>query len=282
MDRPFHDWVMQGEGKAQEKACWEVDAIVSGSYDPPRTSSKTSGPCHPRPGSSSSRKGPPHRHRGRQQHLHGRARRGQSVTRFVLQPLKAPTPGPRTTPDQTRTAPRSTSSVQAPLSTLDVSPHPAEAPLPPPPRVPTQSRGGDRVRVPASPHPPTPPLPTHPDGTGLRGNPRACRSHQSPRPHHTHPHPLPHFRPWPHPGTVVAALDLHAALGAAKVGPGRALPQGPGPPAPQEVGEEPPPPAGGGLDATGRMGSHAGQSQGEEGAPLSWRPASVLWGFHRS
>ena len=33
MDRPFHDWVRQREGKAQEKACWEVDAIVSGSYD---------------------------------------------------------------------------------------------------------------------------------------------------------------------------------------------------------------------------------------------------------
>ena len=33
MDRPFHDWVTLREGKGQDKACWEVDAIVSGSYD---------------------------------------------------------------------------------------------------------------------------------------------------------------------------------------------------------------------------------------------------------
>ena len=33
MDRPFHDWVSQSESKGQDKACWEVDAIVSGSYD---------------------------------------------------------------------------------------------------------------------------------------------------------------------------------------------------------------------------------------------------------
>ena len=33
MDRPIHDWVTQQEGKGQDKAWWEVDAIVSGSYD---------------------------------------------------------------------------------------------------------------------------------------------------------------------------------------------------------------------------------------------------------
>ena len=33
MDRPFHDWVAQREEKGQDKAWWEVDAIVSGSYD---------------------------------------------------------------------------------------------------------------------------------------------------------------------------------------------------------------------------------------------------------
>ena len=43
------------------------------------------------------------------------------------------------------------------------------------------------------------------------------------------------------------------------MGPGRALPRGPGRPAPQGVGEELPPPAGGGVDAAGRMGSHAGR-----------------------
>ena len=38
------------------------------------------------------------------------------------------------------------------------------------------------------------------------------------------------------------------------MGPGRALPRGPGPPAPQGVGKELPPPARGGVDAKGRMG----------------------------
>ena len=33
MDRPSHDWVTQRERKGQDKAWWEVDAIVSGSYD---------------------------------------------------------------------------------------------------------------------------------------------------------------------------------------------------------------------------------------------------------
>ena len=33
MDCPLDDWVAQREGKGQYKAWWEVDAIVSGSYD---------------------------------------------------------------------------------------------------------------------------------------------------------------------------------------------------------------------------------------------------------
>ena len=33
MDQPFHDWGKQREGKGQDKAWWEVDSIVSGSYD---------------------------------------------------------------------------------------------------------------------------------------------------------------------------------------------------------------------------------------------------------
>ena len=33
MDRPFHNWVSPREGKGQEKAWWEVDAITSGFYD---------------------------------------------------------------------------------------------------------------------------------------------------------------------------------------------------------------------------------------------------------
>ena len=33
MDRPFHNWVTQREGKGQDKAWWELDAIVSGSCD---------------------------------------------------------------------------------------------------------------------------------------------------------------------------------------------------------------------------------------------------------
>ena len=33
MDQPFHDWGNQREGGGQDKAWWEVDSIVSGSYD---------------------------------------------------------------------------------------------------------------------------------------------------------------------------------------------------------------------------------------------------------
>ena len=33
MDQPFHDWGSQREGKGQDEAWWEVDSIVSGSYD---------------------------------------------------------------------------------------------------------------------------------------------------------------------------------------------------------------------------------------------------------
>ena len=33
MDQPFHDWGSQREEKGQDKAWWEVDSIVSGSYD---------------------------------------------------------------------------------------------------------------------------------------------------------------------------------------------------------------------------------------------------------
>ena len=33
MDQPFHDWGSQREGKGQNRAWWEVDSIVSGSYD---------------------------------------------------------------------------------------------------------------------------------------------------------------------------------------------------------------------------------------------------------
>ena len=33
MDRSFHDWVTQQEGKGQEEACWEVHGIVSLFYD---------------------------------------------------------------------------------------------------------------------------------------------------------------------------------------------------------------------------------------------------------
>ena len=33
MDQPFHDWGNQREGKGQDRAWWEVDSIVSGSYE---------------------------------------------------------------------------------------------------------------------------------------------------------------------------------------------------------------------------------------------------------
>ena len=199
--------------------------------------------------------------------LHGGARRSRSATHLVQSPLKACTPVPRTAPDRTRTTPGSASSVPAPLPTLDVSPHTAHAPLPPLPRVPTQPRGRDRAHIPASPHPLAPPLPAYPHGTGLGGIPQARHRHQSPRPRHTHLRSLLRPRPRPRPGTVLSALDPHAALEAAKVGPGRALPQGPCPRAPQGVGGELPPPAGGGTDAAGRMGSHAGRCARPPGSP---------------
>ena len=189
---------------------------------------------------------PPHRHRRRRHHLHSGARRGRSTTHLVPPPLKARTPGPRTAPDQAKTTPGSASSVPAPLPTLDDSPHKAHAPLPPRPRVPALPRGGDCARTTAGPHPRAPPLPAPPHGTGLRGIPQARHRHRSPQPRHTHPRPLLRPRPQACLGTVVAALDPLAGLGAAKVGSGRALPRGPGPSAPQGVGGELPPPAGGG------------------------------------
>ena len=33
MDRPFHGWVIQREGEGHDKVWWEVDAIISGSYE---------------------------------------------------------------------------------------------------------------------------------------------------------------------------------------------------------------------------------------------------------
>ena len=215
-----------------------------------------SAPAVPGPEAAAPNRARPHRHRCRRHHLHSGARRGRSTTHLVPPPLKARTPGPRTAPDQARPTPGSASSVPAPLPTLDDSPHTAHAPLPPPPRVPAQPRGGDRARTPAGPHPRAPPLPVHPHRTGLRGIPQARQRHWSPRPRHTHPRPLVRPRPQARPWTVVAALDPHAALGAAKVGPRRAPPRGPGPSAPQGVCGELPPPAGGGVDAAGRMGSH--------------------------
>ena len=223
-------------------------------------------PRRPRLGGSSTQHSAPHRHRRRRHHLHGGARRNRSTTHLDPPPLKARTPGPRIAPDRTRSTPGSTSSVPAPLPTLDVSPHTAHAPLPPPPRLPTEPRGGDRARIPASQHLPALPLPAQPQGTGLRGIPQARHRYQSPRPDHTHPRPLLRPRPRPRPGTVVAELDPHAALGAAKVGPGRALPRGPGPPAPQG-------PAGRGVDAAGCMGSHAGRCA--PGSPPRWESTSA-------
>ena len=67
----------------------------------------------------------------------------------------------------------------------------------------------------------------------------------------------------------MAPLDSHAALRAAKVGPGRALSREYGPPAPQGVGGELPPPAGRAVDATGRRGSHAGRCAPPPGGSTS-------------
>ena len=100
---------------------------------------------------------------------------------LVLPPLKAHTPGPQNTPDRTESMPGSPSSVPVSLPTLDVSPHTAHAPLPPPPRVPTQPRGGDRAPIPASPHPPAPPRPAHPTAQDSEESPRPVTTTS---PHH--------------------------------------------------------------------------------------------------
>ena len=234
-------------------------------------------PAVPGPKAAAPSAAAPHHHRRHGHHLHGGARRGRSAKHLVPPPLKARTPGPRTTPDQAGTTPGSTSSLPAPLPALDDSPHATHAALPPPPRIPAQPRGGDRTRTPAGPHPRAPPLPTHPHGTGLRGIPQARHRRRSPRPRHTHPRPLLRPRPQARPGTVVAALDPHAALGAAEVGPGRALPRGPSPSAPQGVGGELPPPAGGGVDAAGRMGSHAGRCAPPPRSPPPQPPQDHLY-----
>ena len=117
----------------------------------------TFSPSHPRPGGSSAEHEHPHRYRRHSHHFHGAARRSQSATHPVPPPHKAHTQGPETAPDQARTTPGSASSVPTPLPTLDVSPHTAHAPLPPPRRVPTV-RAHPRVHIrsrPRSPRTPT-------------------------------------------------------------------------------------------------------------------------------
>ena len=227
----------------------------------------TFSPSHPRPGGSSAQHGapppsptppPPPSWRSAL-----RPKRNAPRPATSQSPHHRPTDRPRPGQNDTRvrqqrpcppTNPRCQPTYSAcPATAAAVSPNP--------------TRGGDRARTPASPHPLAPPLPAHPHGTGLRRIPQARYRHQSPRPRHTHPRPLLRQRPRPRPGTVVAALDPHVALGAAKVGPDRALPRGPGPPAPQGVGGELPPPAGGGVDAAGRMGSHAGRCAPPPGSP---------------
>ena len=100
----------------------------------------------------------------------------------------------------TRTAPGSTSSVPAPLPTLDVSPHPAAQHSSTPnlqaETVRIFTRGSTSAQF---------PLPTHPHGTGLRGAPRACHRHKSPRLHLTHPRPPLRPRPGARPWTGVDA-----------------------------------------------------------------------------
>ena len=100
-------------------------------------------------------------------------RRSRGATHLVPPPLKARPPRPGTTPNRTGATPQPTSSVPAPVPTPDVCPHSANAPLPPPSRIPTKLRSGDHARVPTGPRTLTPQLPTHPDSTGLRGLPLA-------------------------------------------------------------------------------------------------------------
>ena len=227
---------------------------------PPRTSSMTSSPSHPRPEGSRAQHGapPPSPTPPRPPSWRSapRPKRGAPRPATSQSPHPRPTDRPRPRQNDARVrqqGPRPPTNPRC-QPTCSTCPTTAAAVSP----KPSRPRGGDRAHTPTSPHPLAPPLPAHLRRTELRGIPRARHRHQSSQPH-THPRPLLRPGPRPRPGTMVAALDPHAALGPAKVGPGRALPRGPGPPAPQGVGGELLPPAGGWVDAAGCMGSHAGR-----------------------
>ena len=125
----------RSQAKAQAKARHHND---SAGPTPQRRPLRHSAPAIPGPEAAAPSTALPHRHPSCRHHLSGGARCRGSATHFVPPPLKARTPSPQATPDRSRTARESTSSVPAPLPTLDLSPRTANAPLPPPARVPTQ------------------------------------------------------------------------------------------------------------------------------------------------
>ena len=183
------------------------------------------------------------------------AKARRTSSRHLSKPAPQARGPPQTSPDQRQGPPAASRPPYQPSMTAHIKRMPCyrrRRESPPNPEAETV-RAHPRVRIRARPH--SPHTPTEQD---YEESPKTRHRHRSPRPRHTHARPLLRPRPRPRLGTVVAALDPHGALGAAKVGPGRAVPRGPGPPAPQGVGGELPPPASGGSDAAGRMGSHAG------------------------
>ena len=146
-------------------------------------------------------------------------------------------------------------------------PHTANAPLPPPPRVPTQPRGGNRTPTPASPHPPASRSPRTPTAQDYEESPRpadASSRRDLMRPTHAHSSAQGHgpaqgqwwrrwtntqlweLRRWAREEPSLEGLVHRPRKGLAE---NRCLQ-----------------PAGG-VDATGCMGSHAGQCAPPPGSP---------------
>ena len=198
--------------------------------NPTRKSSTASGPGDPRPGSSSAKHGaakpsrtppPPPSWRSAPRPRHD-----------APHPATPQSPHARPTdhPSWIKAAPGPTSSVPAPLPTPDVSPHPADAPLPPPPRIPTKLRSGDHV--PMGPHTPNPPPPTAPRQRTTRTPPGPPPPPVPMTPPHT-PTPTPPPKATAPPRDSGGSAGPTHSSGSCESGPGQSPPSGAWPAGPE-------------------------------------------------
>ena len=123
-----------------------------------------------------------------------------------------------------------------------------------------------------SPHLPAPPLPAHPPWQRTTRNPPGLRPPPVPTTPSHQPTPTPPAKTAAPPRDSGGGAGPTRSSGSCQSGPGQSLPRGLGPPAPQGVGGELPPPASGGVDAAGRMGSHAGRCAPAPGSPTPQPP----------